>query len=308
MQITRWSALLWLIVVVFAAMSGPSTAQTFQVEQLQVELRPEYDRTEMLVIYQGTLPPETPLPATLTLRVPARVGTPHAVAYDDGSGALFYADYTPLVAGEWLQVTFETPRPNFHLEFYDGLARDGDQRSYIFTWPGDYAVGQLRLLFIPPLGAEQVQTEPALTPVQQETGNLGYGGVFDNLSAGEETRFSLSYRGGAIPLVGTGEQSGEKDSDNTLLIVGGAAAVVLLVIVGALWYTRRPESQPVAAPAPRPRPKQPRSQRRLSSIAPGSPDAVPPSGGHCINCGHALGVDDRFCAHCGTPVKNKANR
>ena len=78
MQIIHRGILILLLgAAIFSATSGSSAAQdAIRLQQLQVDLWAEYDQPAMLVIYQGTLAPDTPLPTTLTLRLPERVGNP----------------------------------------------------------------------------------------------------------------------------------------------------------------------------------------------------------------------------------------
>jgi len=308
MRITRWAILILLLTIsILSATAGPSAAQTvLRLDQLQVDLWPEYDQPDVLVIYRGILSPETPLPAAVTLRLPLRVGEPTAVAHDDGTGGLFNVPYSTQVEGEWLAVTLETPTLNFQLEFYDRLTLMGEQRNYTFVWPGDYAVGQLNFLFLPPSGATEIQTEPVLSPVQSDVGDHGYGGTWGSLTAGQEARLTISYYGDGASLAVK-----EGDDANTSLIVGGVIAVLLVVAVGGVWYYVR-QSSPPPAPAPLPpqrkHPKRSRSQRRRDSGARrqadkvGARDVKPSSGAHCVHCGQPLGDKDRFCGSCGKPV------
>jgi hypothetical protein len=251
----------------------------------------------MLVIYRGTLSSDTPLPATLTLRLPKQAGQPNAVAYEDQSGNLFNATYSVEVADEWLLVTLETPRPNFQLEFYDGLSRAGDVRSYTFNWPGDYAVDQLDLLLLPPSGATDVQAEPPLSP-QSDTDSTTFSGALGSLAAGQQARLVVRYNGS-----GGSSSTGERNS-NIPLIVAVAVAALLLAGVGGVWYVRRPAPGPEPAPSPRRRPKRSRSQRRRRSSArqPSEKATAQPvsSPRYCTHCGRQLSDDDRFCGSCGT--------
>jgi hypothetical protein len=307
MRASQWSICIAVFVFVTVLNAPhPAVAQTsLELEQLQVDLWPEYDQPEMLVIYRGRLPATAPLPASVTLRIPARVGEPNAVAYDDGSGALLNATYSTSQAGDWLAVTLETPQPIFHLEFYDPLERDGEQRSYTFVWPGDYAVGEFRVLLLPPAGATQVQTDPLLTPIQPEEGALRYGAALGPFAAGQETQVAVSYRvgtvihGETVTLIDNSQRA-QKNNNSTLIIGGVVVAALLLAVTGVVWYTRRTKLTLTEAPPQRQRPHRTRSERRSAA-----PKTQPSSQGigFCTNCGHALNVDDRFCARCGKPTK-----
>lgn len=288
-----------LTLLAIAITAGTSLAQTTpQLEQLQVDLWPEYDQPDMLVIYRGKLSADTPLPAKVTLRVPARVGVLHAVAYDDGTGNLLEASYSTSTADDWLAVTLDTPTSVFQVEFYDALTRLGDQRRYTFVWPGDYAVGQFAVSLLPPLGATEIRTEPILAPFQQDEGLLRYGGNLGSLAENQESQVTVSYRGAKASVGELSAPPSEDDGNNTLLIGGLIGAALLLVVVGTLWYTRQSRPQPAMVPPPQPRA---RRKRRAPKSAEAKDEAS--ATGYCTECGHALDADDRFCRSCGTPVR-----
>lgn len=69
---------LWLF---FFFLSVPVRAQqgvTF--ESVQIDLWPEYDRPDMLVVYRFVLAADAQLPTELSLRIPAAAGTPNAAS------------------------------------------------------------------------------------------------------------------------------------------------------------------------------------------------------------------------------------
>src|SRR5688572_29142434 len=113
------------------------------ITSLEVNLWPEYDRPEVLVIEYILLSPDTSLPATVELRVPAAVEAPHVVAVGPSpdsvtdQGVLF----TTKKEGDWLVVSIEAGGPAIQFEYYDpGLKKVGDLRSYVYEWSSDYDV------------------------------------------------------------------------------------------------------------------------------------------------------------------------
>lgn len=293
--------LLLLILGTVAIAAWPSVAQTEpRIGGLRVDLWPEYDRPEMLIVYRGVLPSDLAVPATLSLRIPARVAQPHAVAYQDEAGDLFEAEYSTTATAEWLIVTLETPVSNFQLEFYDALTYEGAQHSYTFNWPGDYAVDQLDLFLLPPSGATDIQTEPALTFIESDSGSPGYVGALGSLAAGQESEVMVSYNAAAVTANEPISLSTDTDEDTNytpaiVLIVMGTLA---LVIGATLWYTRRPITQPSEVP-PTPK-RRAKGQTRASRKRPKRREPSPTN--RCAKCGRPLRAEDRFCGGCGTPV------
>ena len=285
------------------ATTGPSFAQeTLRIERLQIDLRPEYDRPDMLVIFRGTLANDVPLPATLTLRLPARVEAPHAVAYDDGTDNLLQADYSTRRTADWLLVTLETPSPGFQLEFYDSLTQTGERRSYSFIWLGDYTVEHLDLFLLPPPGPREIQTDLALSPVQQGQAT-GFRGTLGSLAAGHTLKVTTSYDDTTINVVQVVTPPDGEDSDNTPLLAGAIIIIaVVLAIGGTVWYTRRARPQRAAVSPD----LQQRTRRKGRAARKRPAQTKPTASGYCTRCGRPLRADDRFCGKCGTPVKGEA--
>ncbi len=107
-----------------------------QLDSLEINLWPEYDRAEMLVMYICGLPSKS-WPVTLTFRIPKTAIRPSEVAVRTEDGGLYETPFTYKVEGEYIVVSFEATTQNFQLEYYDPLTIDGSKRSYGFIWPGD---------------------------------------------------------------------------------------------------------------------------------------------------------------------------
>src|SRR3990172_1251327 len=89
------------------------------LSELQIAFWPEYDRPAMLIIYRGTLSPDTSLPASLKFDIPARYGPPLAVAFTGSNGQLLNLDYTTSASGDTITIAFDAPTPSFQFEYYD---------------------------------------------------------------------------------------------------------------------------------------------------------------------------------------------
>jgi hypothetical protein len=79
----------------------------------------------MLVIHVLTLRSDVQLPTTVTVRIPARVGEPHAVAEIDPEGGLLNAAYSRAADAEWAMIAIQTSQRQVQVEYYDALARQG---------------------------------------------------------------------------------------------------------------------------------------------------------------------------------------
>jgi hypothetical protein len=93
--------------------------------------------------------------------------------------------------------------PAIQFEYYDPrLVKDGAQRSFDFTWPGDYVVDALTLQVQHPLGATDVTVTPTQGRIIQDSngftyniidvGALDQGSVFDILMSYQKESDALS--------------------------------------------------------------------------------------------------------------------
>ena len=279
------------------AMAAAAAQQSLEIERLQVDFWPEYDRPSMLIIYRGRLAARTPLPATLSLAMPGRVESPLAVAYADEKG-LYTADHTVTRSGEETIVTFTVGTPEFQLEYYDQLEIADAARNYRFAASVRYPVRRLILQLLQPPGTTGVTAAPPLAESGRGTDGLPYSWLERlDLAAGEPLALELRYSRSsdsltverpptpaAAPLLPPASPVGS-GSPLVLILVAALVAVFAFAIVAAIRYARGPRSRAAAAQ--------------------GSSQTVPrpASGPFCPQCGDPVGRGDRYCRHCGAALE-----
>jgi len=165
------------------------------LDRLQVSLWPEYDRPGVLVIFRAALPAEQALPVGFTFRIPAAAGEPSAVAYRQDNLDLISLPYERQVVGDLALITFTTSVREVQLEYYDpALQVQGSDHRFVFTWSGDYAVGQFAVEVQQPAQATRVSVTPALG-----SGTLGSDGMtyfsatLGGLAAGQRQVVEVAY-------------------------------------------------------------------------------------------------------------------
>ena len=167
--------LLSLILALGGLVPGVVAQDSLELESLSIALWPEFDQPEMLVIYQGSLAPETALPAAVEIRIPARVGRPTAMAFLSAAGERLNQQYTTRVEGEFVIVSFELTATGFQLEYYDDLpVQDDLVREYDFAYTADYAIADLSVEFQLPRTGEGLTVEPQEGVAQAGTDGLLY--------------------------------------------------------------------------------------------------------------------------------------
>lgn len=265
---------------------GAQAATNPPLAALQIEIWPEYDRPQALVIFKGELAPSTRLPAELSLRIPASSGGPAAVAYAaDESGKLLNLPYKREDAGNFILVRIRPPQRFFHLEFYDRMATDKPQREYRYAWPGDMAVERVSLLVKEPAASSNLAVQPSLEfRGQSPDGMTHRAAQLGALKAGQslpiEIRYTKTDSRPSSEIIGStaSTPSAQPDAPGTqpdapapawpLVLVAGGAVVLLGSVAALVWRRRR----------------------------------VKPSGNFCPKCGRATKAGDRFCANCGATL------
>lgn len=308
----RW-AFLALILGLFLAtpLTGQAQGEVAAIEQLEVQLWPDFDRPSVLATLMGFLPSGTPGPVTITLPVPDNASI-HVVSplREDGRPGpeMSYDDSVPG------QLTFTAEMPGFYVEYYYPYVVDGDRRDITFTWQSEMAVDQMLAVVQQPIMSSDLTTNPGAVDVTTGSDGLQYHRVpIQQVPAGTvytlegnytlaRPQLSQDVLAGAQESLPGGIESGgsEESSLNWPLILAIAAGVIAVAVAAWLLLGNRRGRQRVTRPRP--------SRRSTTQSRPRARSAAPPSvqskGRFCHECGQPLEPDDHFCRNCGSAVKN----
>ncbi len=293
-----------------AAVAAQTTENAPTIQSLQVDLWPEYDRPEVLVIYRIQLAEGIPLPATISVPIPAAVGEPFAVGMGPGAeGRPLLAVYTRQVEGDWATITLETESLVAQVEFYADLTIDGESRQYTLVWPGGVGLGSFSYVVQQPVGASDMTVSPQGAPYVGSDGLTYFQADLGPLDAASTASVTLAYRKTvpglsiealepAAPLSPSGPEAGSTGLESWLPWLGWAwvGLVIILLTGGGYWHWRIGKQRVSGKPRPR-RPRPPASRPEGGGV---ESDASPV---YCHVCGTQAGVSDRFCRRCGTPLR-----
>lgn len=301
------------LVFLLAIQHWPTLAQdTPSLSTLEISLWPEFDRAEVLVIYKGFFAPDTPLPVPVEIRIPARVGQPHAVAYES-EGRLLDLEYASRQDGEWQVVAFAAPTHAIYLEYYDEQLsmHPGGSREFTFSYLSDYPVAELSFKVQVPPDAEQFVLEPSSDFVAAGDFGLDYHtaevGVVDQ---GQELTWTVSYEKTGSVLTEdilfpdpTPVQPAlvAEDHNSTFLIFLVGFLATIGVGAGAFWLGRRTQSLP-ESPAPRRR-KRGGGRRLRPSVGTQVLFSDEAEAVFCFRCGAELRPESDFCHKCGAEAR-----
>lgn len=299
----KWVLLaLFVLMLIMVAARPVNAAAPISFSKLEVDLWPEYDKPEMLVVYHIFLEPGTTLPANLTLLIPAAAGEPAHVAVRNSDGLLYNVAYNRIVNGQVAQIAFSSSVSEIQFEYYDpGLSKNGPMRSYSYHWTGEYAVRSFVVQVQQPSLASNMQIMPSLGSGSPGDGGLMYytselGALRDQQAA----TISLSYQKeddtlsvqsgkvGPVSAVDASTPGRAAFASNWVYVLGAASA--LMVVGGGFWYWRSSRQSP--APARRHRPTYREKPTQPSS------DSI-----YCHQCGKKASVGDIFCRSCGAKLR-----
>lgn len=272
---------------------------------LAVDLWPDYDQEAVLTLLTGSLPDDTPLPATVT--IPLHEGaTLNAVArVTSGNVMIDDIEYTESADS----VTLTTPDRRFRIEYYFPYEANVNARSFTFSWLADLDVAQLEVSVQQPSGANSIETSPAaISTTQGNVDNLTYHILpVASTTAGEAytvvVNYTLATPGLSVELgppaavvTDTAVVPNQAQDTNWLLAAGIVAGVAVVAVLGWQFLGGRPQSR-------RPRKPKPTAKRPSRPRPTPTPTKAKATAGFCRECGQPLQQGDRFCRNCGTAVK-----
>ena len=294
----------WLFLpLLFALLIAPfpaSAQEQVALDTVTVQLLPEFDQPSMLVILNIQLASTVSLPTELTFQLPGNVDKPYVVAVGPTAQTVSdqNIDYTYQKNGAWLDVTITADYPAIQIEYYDSeLEIQGENRSFAFLWPSNYATNALNVCLRVPVDTIEVTTDPKMretTPAGSEQTYLEWG--TSNLEAGEQVPILISYiktsdrlsMSGTIQAEAVDESTEGRVSLSNYLpyILGGLG--ILLILAGGLyfWQTSKGKTEP-------------RKRHRSRDEDSEGGDV------YCHQCGKRAQANDRFCRTCGTRLRKE---
>lgn len=272
------------------------------LSSVEVWIWPEYDQPSVLVIQRILVNSGTPLPATMTFRIPAAAETPSALAIGDTftTASDKAVEYMLEPDGKWVKVVVKVTAPAILLEYYDpSLAKSGKNHTYLYEWAGDYAVDNFHVEMQQPFDASAMQMNPVLPSVNPiQDGLTYYSGDFGALAAGQTFTLDVSYvkDSDALSISFMNVQPSAPVDENTVGRVSWdtylpwlIAGFGVLMITGGFYYYYRTTA--------RTRPAMRRRHTASEEAAEGQT--------YCPQCGARARRGDRFCRTCGTRLRTE---
>jgi len=294
--------MLFLLFVSLLVLPGHVQAQgNITIGELTIQLWPEYDHPDMLVMYSLTLTEDSVLPADVKVRIPANANL-NAVAKVEADAMVNVPYDAPIKEGDWVVITIPVDDlATYRVEYYVPIEKNGASRTYDFVWESDYTANSVYVQFQQPPTSTNFSSTPLLPNASPVSGGLTIHDLnIGGLAAKSPYTLSLSYEkdnndltvssmpvevgGGDLPE--TGENPSSFSASDTLPFV--LVGVGILLIAGGLVYffsAGRRDSEPKAR------------KRHSPSTA--------TAGGniYCHECGSRASNSDKFCRSCGAKLR-----
>lgn len=288
----------YLVVFLFLTLASPLAAQEpiFEpdvIPAVTIELWPDYDRPETLVLLTAALPASTPTPVQLRLPLPAD-GTLNAVAFSDQGQLLNLTDYERV--GDELRLV--SPTPGIRIEYYLPYDVDGALRTINFDWVAPYAIDQLNISVQEPSSSENFTLDQTIEELVVTTNELRFHQLPPQaVAAGETVRISASYElpGGRLTAPGssasTSPPAPESNSSmaqnlqaNWPWAAAGLGFLAIALFFG--WQAWRERQRP---------PTRIRKPSRQTAV-------------FCTHCGTKNSRGGNFCRQCGRKLKSGSEK
>jgi hypothetical protein len=300
----KWLPVFALLTILLTAAHAKAQS-VVGFNSVDVSVWPEYDTPTVLVIYKIALAPQTTLPVEITLRLPATVQKPNAVAVgktpetvsDQG------VEYKFAPGADFATLTIKATDPNIQMEYYDsGLSKNGAQRQYVYEWLGDFPVGNFRFELREPLKASNLSVDPVLTNTILDTDGFQFSEwKKGDIKIGQKLSFTINYQRNTdspstsflqvestLPL----DQNvpGQSAFISYLPWALGGLGVVLLFIAGGFYWASGRAGRAISRP---------RKRHSATSEEPAEDEEQV----HCAQCGKRAQPGDRFCRACGARIR-----
>jgi hypothetical protein len=301
----KWLTVFALLTILLTAAHAKAQS-VVGFSSVDVSIWPEYDTPTVLVIYKIALAPQTTLPVEITLRLPATVQKPNAVAVgktpetvsDQG------VEYKFTAGADYATLTIKATDHNIQMEYYDpGLSKNGAQRQYVYEWLGDFPTGNFRFELREPLKSSNVNVDPALVNTIIDSDGFRFSEWKKaDLKTGQTLLFTMRYQRetdspstsflevqSSLPL--DQNVTGQSTFISYLPWALGGLGIVLLFIAGWVYWTSGRTGRALS-----------RARKRHTSATseePGDDEEHV----HCAQCGKRTHPGDRFCRACGARIR-----
>ena len=301
---------MFIIRLIIMSMVLPSATVSFaqekniSISKLAISLWPEYDNSQVLVMYRGSVSGDVQLPADIRFNILPGTKNPH-VASVTLTGAHIHDPFEIKVDDKGTYVSFVLKEPTFHLEFYFNPFTPGvNDKAFSYSYKTYYQVSNFSYEVQQPVGAFDFKTTPiSFQEFTDEKGITHSQVSAGSLAAGETKKVSVSYYKSGLETSLQKIEKSEKGTDIYTIISTG----VLILLIGIMIYSYYGNSAKKRSKVQRAGAKRKTHTARAKANEPSETliyrsDNVP---NFCSNCGKEVDYNAVFCGSCGKQILSK---
>ncbi len=307
MQVRHILIVLSVVALVTLAAPARTFAQTPErLSQLDIAIWPEFDDPRALVQFDGKLAAQDGYPREISFLIPATAQLT-ATAYQDDQKQFLNTDPATVVVTDnhLKRVTFKTPKPNFHLEYYDDAIQGAPDKTFAFVYNALLPADAVQVQVQQPLKSENFKTTPAAALISE--GMHGFKYHLFNYSgdaASQDLKLQIAYTktdpnpsmqnvvppetsNQTAPQTNPAASSTALSTSQWFILVGVGVALALGLLALWMWYARR----------------QPRLAFANANGGGAGGKRAERVNAFCSQCGNGLRAGDNFCPKCGAKRK-----
>ncbi|HMN12231.1 MAG TPA: zinc ribbon domain-containing protein [Bellilinea sp.] len=300
----RLFVLLSIVILLFPI--AVTQAQTpILIESADIEIWPEYDQPSVLVIEHIRLDSTVKLPAEVTLRIPISVEEPYTLATREADGQLYNLEHKVEAGENWRNVIFTTPSAEIQLEYYDkSLMKNGVQRSFVYTWLGDYDIRGGSVSVQKPFSASTMTAQPDFgEPLQKQDGLTYYLRNLPALKADEKLEVTIAYEKPDDTLTFTSDSAKQVQPSEPEVLATGNSPQVWIWIVGIILIVGLLTLLVILIRSKGDEPQKRSTRVRRRSRQATEAEEYQSADVFCSQCGKKAGSSDVFCRSCGAKLR-----
>lgn len=301
MRMIKWFWLL-LVLVWFRSVSAQTNVT---IQQLRIQVMPEFDDPRLLVIIQGRLnAPADTFPRPVTFLVPRGSQINQMATMNVTTGETIpqaYDAFPSVTDNRWTEVTYTLDSAHFFYEYYDQAPAGTTDKQFNWLFTSPLPITDLLIEIQQPLKATNFSLEPAAptTRLDNQFGFTYHQFAIGSLAANDEWVVQATYqKSDPAPSISrdqlnntnTGQTVSISPTDTaTTVAPAGTSATSLTtatsflaglmglaIIIRLVWLRRHTQPLPAASHSP--------------------------SAKFCPYCGTTLKENSKFCHACGNGV------
>jgi hypothetical protein len=278
------TSILILLVLILIGTTAAFAQQEVVIDNIYLEIRPEFDRPEVLVIYTIALSESLNYPVDLTVKIPASSGGPAAV-WEVVEGAPVETTYNVSEDGDWVSVNIQTETPVVYIDFYDPeFIVQNSTRSYTYNYPPGLISNLVELIIWQPAQTENFQT--SIEQLQLFTDDQGRNYHVVNFNPDELDRLKVDFSYDSTRI---SDSSGSTEIDWMGILPWALGILGAGIVAFGLFNSSFGSGQK-------------RKSRKKKKAYPGK-NINKQGSNFCHSCGSEMSKTDKFCSECGEKTK-----